>query len=138
MLLNRVLVVGILFSSLIGCQSVKFGRHSSEEAIAKKDSAELAAKQTSQLLSGLADKAQLSFSLEDENAVQEILEANFTNQPSKWRGTHGELEVTPTKTFEKEKGKFCREYQTKLIDTSKEISVNSLACRQQNGLWIRQ
>jgi len=120
---------GILFLSLIACQNIK--PDAPEDTMQKDDNAML-------LLSGLATETQLSFTDDDEKISQKTLENNFTNQPVTWRGINGTLEFTAIRTFEKEKGTFCREYQAKLITTVKEIAVKSIACRQETGVWIRQ
>jgi len=132
MMLNKLVLVSLLFSILIGCQSVKFISNGPEENTVNTGTLDL------RLLSNLASQTQLSFSFEDEKFVQNTLEVNFTNQPSKRQGLNGELEVIPTKTYKQEEGAFCREYETKLITISNEISVKSDACRQQDGLWLRE
>ena len=139
MLLGRALVYSALSLMLIGCQTVKFGDifGNSEKAVSKEEVQE---KQVDkhQLLSELSSQTNVFFSFDDEKNAQKALEDNFTKQPLKWAIEGGDLEVTPVKIFEQEKGSFCREYQAKFISSAKEVSVKSNACRQQNGLWIRQ
>jgi len=140
MSLGKILTCSVLFISLAGCQTVKFGDMfgSSEKAAPAESNNTLQIGQPQQLLSKLSAQAQQAFTQRDEVLAQKALENNFTNQISKWMITDGELMITPLKTFEKDKGQFCREYQTRLETTTIELSAKSTACRQENGLWIRQ
>ena len=140
MLLTRLIVCSVVLISLTGCQTVKFGElfGGSEEAAPVIKQTTLELEQPQQLLSKLSAQTQQVFTRNDENLAQEALENNFTKQKSKWVITDGELMVTPIKTFEKDNGEFCREYQVRLESTTTELSTKSIACRQKNGLWIRQ
>ncbi|NQY27226.1 MAG: hypothetical protein HRT92_08610 [Piscirickettsiaceae bacterium] len=150
MSLIKGLFFSTLFLGLIGCQTVKlddiFGGTDKAEPAEKTattkvepQAIELPLIETShQLLSALAIQTHQSFSLNDENKAQKVLEDNYTKQSTKWQVISGELVVVPVRIFEREQGVFCRDYQARLITASKEISVNSVACRQQDGLWILQ
>lgn len=140
MLLSRLTVCSVLFISLAGCQTVKFGElfGSTEEAAPVEKKTILQLEQPQQLLSKLSAQTQQIFTQHDEALAQEALENNYTNQISKWVVTDGELMITPIKTFEKNKGAFCREYQARIESSTTELSAKSTACRQGNGLWIRQ
>jgi len=149
MSLIKGLSFSVLFFSLVGCQTVKFddmfAGTDKAQPVENTQAQETEAvelpllEQSPQLLSTLALQTQQSFSLADEKQAQAVLENNFTHQLSQWKIASGELVILPVKTFDRDgQGTFCRHYQAKLITTIKEVSVKSLACRQADGLWIRQ
>ena len=138
MLLKRLITCGLLLASLSGCQSVKMGdMFGSTESAASLETQSTS--QPEQLLSAISVQAEQMFTQNDEALAQKALESSFTHQASSWFVVEEvELTLTPTRTFEKEKGQFCRDYQAKMTKKTSELSVNSIACRQDSGLWIRQ
>ncbi|NOQ94741.1 MAG: hypothetical protein GQ547_08940 [Methylophaga sp.] len=144
MLTSRIILVSLFLVSLTACQTVKFGdlfndsADSTPAAAPEVTVAKETPMQPQQLLSGLSAESKQSFSLDDESRAQKALEDSYTNQPSQWQSVDGELVILPIKTFEQETGNFCRQYKATLITKVKEIGMTSTACRQQNGLWIRQ
>lgn len=142
MLFIRLFIASILLISLNACQTVKFGElFSSNEpttSIPEQATAKEVPMQPQQLLSALSIESKQDFSVDDEGKAQQALEKNYTKQPSQWQSEAGELQLIPIKTFEQTKGEFCREYQAKLITKGKELAITSIACRQENSVWVRQ
>lgn len=131
----RTVIYIAMLSCLTGCQGIKLG--STGKAISTENSTTASVELSQQLLVALSSQTQYKFSLNDEQLAQQALENNFTNQSAKWQLVEGNIELIPITTFEKEKGEFCRDYQTKLITDITETAVKSTACRKTNGLWIR-
>jgi len=129
MLAIRTIIFSVLILSLMGCQAMQANESAKGSS---------GVKEPVQLLAALSAELKLSFTAEDEQSAQKVLENNYTNQPLQWPVSTGVLVIIPVKTFEKEKGVFCREYQAKFISNSKEVEIKSMACRQENGLWVRQ
>mgnify|MGYP000603715479 CR=1 FL=1 len=140
MLLKRLITCGVLLVSLSGCQSIKMGDmfSSNEYAVPVEKQSTPQSEQSQQLLSAISVQAEQTFTQDDEALAQKALESNFTHQGASWLVAEGEITVMPTRTFEKVKGQFCREYQAKMTKKTSELSVNSIACRQDSGLWIKQ
>ncbi|MDC9726151.1 MAG: hypothetical protein PSN44_09610 [Gammaproteobacteria bacterium] len=144
MLTSRIILVSLFIVCLSACQTVKFGDlfsgspESEKSAPSEAPMVKETAMQPQQLLSSLSVESKQTFSIDDESRAQKALEDSYTNQPSQWQNTSSELVILPVKTFEQETGKFCREYKGTVITKAKEIGITSTACRQDNGLWVRQ
>ena len=65
------------------------------------------------------------------------LENNRTHQPSSWHNpdTGNDYTVTPTKTYQTNSGRYCREYQTDVVVGGKHERAYGTACRQADGTW---
>jgi len=75
--------------------------------------------------------------LEAERTSHQALETNPTGQASTWRnpdsGNYGT--VTPTETFRKADGQYCREYTQTVNVGGKTETAYGTACRQPDGTW---
>lgn len=73
----------------------------------------------------------------DEANTTNALENNKTNQASSWVNpdSGNTYSVTPTKTYEANSGRYCREYQSTVIVGGEEQQSYGTACRQPDGDW---
>lgn len=69
--------------------------------------------------------------------TQRALEYNRTGNAAAWRnpdtGHRGRVE--PTRTYERDDGRYCREFQQTIIVGGKEEQAYGTACRQPDGSW---
>ena len=74
---------------------------------------------------------------ESERAAQQAFETAPSGQATAWSnpdsGNHGT--VTPTRTFMKDSGQYCREFQQTVVIGSEEQQAHGTACRQSDGSW---
>ena len=72
-----------------------------------------------------------------EQTTQQSLETAPSNRTTTWvnpdSGNRGS--VTPTHTFQNQKGQYCREYQQTVTVAGKQQQVYGTACRQPDGSW---
>ncbi|MBN8827634.1 MAG: glycine zipper 2TM domain-containing protein [Sphingobacteriia bacterium] len=68
--------------------------------------------------------------------TQTTLETVPLGETREWTDpdTHARGYVTPTRTYKKS-GKYCREYNQKIVIGGKEQSAYGTACRQEDGSW---
>ena len=68
---------------------------------------------------------------------QQTLESTPSGSTSKWRnpdsGNYGTF--TPTRTFQRNDGKYCREYQQTVTVGGDTKEAHGTACRQPDGTW---
>ncbi len=73
-----------------------------------------------------------------ERNAQYSLEHTRTNTTTTWQnpdsGNYGS--VTPTKTYQTNEGKYCREYTQTVVIDGKEQRAYGNACRQPDGSWM--
>ncbi len=69
--------------------------------------------------------------------AQHNLETAKTGQSSSWHNpdTGHSGTVTPTKTYQKSSGEYCREYQQTVTVGGKTENAYGTACRQPDGFW---
>jgi surface antigen len=89
------------------------------------------------LLSELARESGLTFTDADEAKAQTALENNFTHQQATWLDeiNKAKLTILPTKTYQNANKTHCREYKASVVQTTREVSVNGVACRNESGTW---
>lgn len=73
----------------------------------------------------------------DQNCIGQSLEHSPDGRSIEWENPNdsGRYAVTPTKTFQRSSGGYCREYTTTSIIGGKSQSVYGTACRQPDGAW---
>lgn len=73
----------------------------------------------------------------DQSCIGQALEQAPTGQSVGWRNPDqgGQYQVTPTRTYETSAGRYCREYQIKIIIGGKVENAYGTACRQPDGTW---
>ncbi len=73
----------------------------------------------------------------DEWHAQHVLEYNRAGETTRWVNPDGDQEVaiTPTKTYERSPGQYCREFQTEITVGGKREKAYGTACRQADGSW---
>ena len=73
----------------------------------------------------------------DEANTTNALENNKTHQASSWVNpdSGNKYSVTPTKTYQSNSGRYCREYQSMVIIGGEEQQSYGTACRQPDGDW---
>lgn len=73
----------------------------------------------------------------DELMAAHVLEVNKTGQTSSWVNpdTNNEVAVTPTRTYQRPSGQYCREYQTEVTVGGQTQQAYGTACRQPDGAW---
>ncbi len=73
----------------------------------------------------------------DRLEMNKTLEYNKTGQTDRWRNpdTGAEYAVTPTRTYQPESGRYCREYTQKIWIDSKQETATGTACRRPDGTW---
>ncbi|GAB4256144.1 MAG: RT0821/Lpp0805 family surface protein [Deferrisomatales bacterium] len=73
----------------------------------------------------------------DELLAARALEHNRTGQRSRWKNpdTGRVVAVTPTRTFQRPDGEYCREYQTEVWVGREKQEAYGTACRQPDGSW---
>jgi surface antigen len=72
-----------------------------------------------------------------QSTAQYALENDQTGHTTEWRnpdtGHYGT--VTPKRTFRRESGQYCREYQQTVVIGGEERQAYGTACRQPDGTW---
>ncbi len=90
-------------------------------------------------LAGAAAGSNIGKSLDqlDRANAQRALESNKSHETSVWVNpdSGNEYSVTPTKTYQTAKGRYCREYQTTVTVGGSPKSGYGKACRQPDGNW---
>ena len=73
----------------------------------------------------------------DEMHAQRALEYNQTNKRSVWHNPDAghDVEFVPTRTFQTNDGRYCREYQTVIRVGGRSEQGYGTACRQPDGSW---
>ena len=88
---------------------------------------------------GAAAGASVGRSLDsfDRFQAQQAFEYNRTGQSSAWINpdSGAQIGVTPTKTYQKTSGQYCREYLTTVQVGGKAEQAYGTACRQPDGAW---
>jgi surface antigen len=70
-------------------------------------------------------------------AAHRAMESAPTGKPVAWQNpdTGHSGTVTPTKTYQRADGTYCREYQTTVVIDGKQERATGAACRQPDGTW---
>ncbi len=78
-----------------------------------------------------ADQAYMS------RTTQQSLESQRTGQASTWRNPDNRHSgtVTPTRTYRRESGEHCREFQQTVTIDGRTERAHGTACRQSDGSW---
>ncbi len=78
-----------------------------------------------------ADRAYMS------RTTQQSLESQRTGQASTWRNPDNRHSgtVTPTRTYRRESGEYCREFQQTVTIDGRTERAYGTACRQSDGSW---
>jgi surface antigen len=73
----------------------------------------------------------------DQNCVGQVLEHMEDRRAAKWVNPDSgrTYEVTPTRTYQREDGRYCREYTTQSTVGGKAQTTYGRACRQPDGSW---
>ena len=73
----------------------------------------------------------------DRLKAQHSLETSRTDEPASWHNpdTGNDYTVTPTRTYQSDTGRYCREYTTGVIVNGKREKAYGPACRQPGGSW---
>lgn len=73
----------------------------------------------------------------DHNCVGQTLEHAPDGQTIYWNNQQAETQyqVTPVKTYQKNDGRYCREYQTTSVIGGRAQQTYGTACRQPDGSW---
>ncbi len=73
----------------------------------------------------------------DQNCVGQVLERAPTGSQVTWRDPDraADYNVTPTRTYERSDGRFCREYQTRIVIDGRVENAHGTACRNADGSW---
>lgn len=69
--------------------------------------------------------------------AQYVLASNRSGQTTRWANpdTGVRYAVTPTRTYQRGYGRYCREYQTEVIIGGRREIAHGTACRQPDGTW---
>lgn len=72
----------------------------------------------------------------DQACVGQVLEHVPDSQPIVWNGIQQErYTVIPTRTWQVQDGRYCREYQTRATIGGRVETLYGKACRQPDGAW---
>lgn len=73
----------------------------------------------------------------DQNCVGQVLERAPTGTTVRWQDPDkaADYKVTPTKTYQRSDGRFCREYQTRIVIDGRVENAHGTACRNADGSW---
>lgn len=76
----------------------------------------------------------------DQNCIGQALEQAPTGKAVAWKNPDdgAAYEVTPTKTFQTDEGRYCREYQTTVVIDGRTQNAYGTACRQPDGSWKKE
>lgn len=90
-------------------------------------------------IAGAAIGGAVGKSMDDTDRLKagHALENNRTNQSSSWHNpdSGANYTVTPTRTWQSDAGRYCREYQTDVTVGGKTEHAYGTACRQPDGSW---
>ncbi len=92
---------------------------------------------TMSLLSTIQKQQALTLTADDETHAQQVLEMNYTKQPSTWlAGNNKDISLTmvPMRTYEESGGIYCREYSVELAQKDGP-AVKGTACRYGVNQW---
>jgi len=69
--------------------------------------------------------------------TQDTLENNETGETSRWDNPDAEEKgaVTPTETYQRDDGRYCREFQQTVVIGGETKQAHGTACRQPDGSW---
>lgn len=75
----------------------------------------------------------------DANCTNQVLERASDGQVVRWKNpdTGYQYAVTPYKTYQREDGRYCRDYTT-VVKSSKTSQYRQTACRSDQGVWEKQ
>jgi len=73
----------------------------------------------------------------DEIHAQHVLEHNQVGETTRWVDPDdgSRVSMTPTQTYQKSSGQYCREFQTEITVGGKKENAYGTACRQADGSW---
>jgi surface antigen len=73
----------------------------------------------------------------DQNCVGQVLEHMDDRRAARWRNPDngGSYQVTPTRTYQREDGRYCREYTAQSSIGGRTQTTYGRACRQPDGSW---
>jgi len=76
----------------------------------------------------------------DQSCVGQTLEHAPDGRAVSWQKdeTGARYSVTPTRTYTRDSGTYCREYQTRSVINGREVESYGTACRQPDGSWRQQ
>lgn len=72
-----------------------------------------------------------------QNTAQQTLEKNPAYQPGYWHNpdSGNEGSITPTRTYRKADGQYCREYTQEVVVAGERQQAYGTACREMDGTW---
>ncbi len=72
-----------------------------------------------------------------QRTAQQTLEKNPAYQPGYWRNpdSGNEGSITPTRTYRKANGQYCREYTQVVMVAGEKQQAYGTACRETDGSW---
>ena len=75
----------------------------------------------------------------DQNCVGQVLERAPTGQPVKWEDPDDgrQYQATALQTYQRNDGRYCREYRTTVVIGGRMERAYGTACRQPDGSWER-
>lgn len=73
----------------------------------------------------------------DQNCIGQALEHAPTGTPVIWQDTaqSADYNVTPTNTYKRADGRYCRDYQTQIVIAGRVENARGTACRRADGRW---
>ena len=73
----------------------------------------------------------------DQNCVGQTLEHVPDGETIVWRNRErgGTYEVTPSQTYQRSDGRYCRDYVTEVLIDDRVQEAVGTACRQPDGSW---
>jgi surface antigen len=86
----------------------------------------------------LGNEVSKSIKENDRRQAQSTLETTPTGQTVAWRNpdTGARYNITPTETYKKPNGRYCREYSTWVFIDGYEEKATGTACRTPDGAWL--
>jgi surface antigen len=86
----------------------------------------------------LGNEVSKSIKENDRRQAQSTLETVPTGQTIAWRNpdTGARYNITPTETYQKPNGRYCREYTTWVFIDGYEEKATGTACRAPDGAWL--
>jgi surface antigen len=73
----------------------------------------------------------------DQNCIGQVLERAPTATSVTWRDSKqsADYSVTPTRTYRRGDGRYCRDYQTQIVIDGRLENAHGTACRRADGTW---
>ena len=73
----------------------------------------------------------------DELRARHVLEYNRVGETTRWVNPDAgsQVTITPTQTYQRSSGQYCREFQTDIIVGRNREKAYGTACRQPDGSW---